>query len=89
MNNESVDARTLTFDEVNARAEEIEARPEAEARARGHAATIPGSEDDDWLKLRTVMEHSGAKSLTDMHPDDAKKWAGTDAPTGRLSHERN
>jgi hypothetical protein len=62
-----VDFRVLTFEQVRARAED--ARLTEEARTKGHAETVAGTEDNDWLKLRVIMDVEGAKKLADLHPE--------------------
>jgi hypothetical protein len=66
-----VDFRVLTFEQVRARAEEVDARLAEEARTKGHAETVAGTEDNDWLKLRVIMDVEGAKKLPDLHPETA------------------
>jgi hypothetical protein len=57
-----VDFASLTLEEVNARCVPIEERLKEEARRRGSAATVSGTEDDDWLKLRALMQITGART---------------------------
>jgi hypothetical protein len=71
-----VDFETLTRKEVDAKAEEIEHRLREQCRRTGRpAATVTGTEDDDWLKLRALMEVVGARTLQDLEPQEASEWA--------------
>jgi hypothetical protein len=69
-----VDLRSLTVEDINERAEAIEGRLRQEADRSGSAATIPGTEDDDWLKLRGLMQLENASRITDLHPRVAAEW---------------
>ena len=52
-------------------------------RSTACAETVTGSEDDDWIKLRFLMELEGAQKLADLHPDMAHRW-----PERMATHER-
>lgn len=69
-----MDFRSLTVEDINERAEAVERRLQEEAARRGSAATIPGTEDDDWLKLRALMQLENASRIAGLHSADANKW---------------
>jgi hypothetical protein len=70
-----VDFQSLTFEDVGAKAEEIDRRYREEAARVGVAATLQGTEDDDWLKLHTLMRTLGARRVQDLGAEEAQRWA--------------
>jgi hypothetical protein len=84
-----VDFRALTFEQVSAHAEEVDARLPEEARTKGHAETVTGTEDSDWLKLRVIMDVQGAEKLADLRPETANEWAERMSAHARIRGKRN
>src|SRR3954452_10988543 len=65
----------MPFDEVCRRAAAVEATLAAGVREHGGAATIAGSEEDDWLKLRSQMAFEGWATVGELPFGEGRGWA--------------
>jgi len=67
--------RALTAEQVSRQAERVMAQVDERARIDGHAETLSATEDDDWVKLRWLLEECDAPSIGDLPPEIADRWA--------------
>src|SRR3954449_1842408 len=65
----------MRYAEVCRCAAAVEATLAAVAREHGGAATVSGSEDDDWVKLRLAMELEGCATVGEMPFGEGTRWA--------------
>jgi hypothetical protein len=65
----------MSYAEVCRRAQTVEATLAAVAREHGGAATVMGSEEDDWVALRLEMELDDCATVAEMPFGHGRRWA--------------
>jgi hypothetical protein len=67
--------RAVTTERVSRQAERVMSELDERFRIDGHAETLSATEDDDWLKLQSLLKECDAPSIGDLAPEIADRWA--------------
>jgi hypothetical protein len=67
--------RAVTAEQVSRQAERVMTELDERFRIDGHAETQSATEDDDWMKLKSLLKECDAPSIGDLAPEIADRWA--------------